>query len=209
MATSKRVSKEQERKRRLILEAAKRLFAKEGFDNVSMRRIAAEADYSPAAIYRYFRSKREILSHLRNQGFAEFSSNRAYLEESLSPEELLREAGRSYIRFAMNNPDDFHLMFCTSCREVDLEGELAGASLESYRRFRSMVGRVVESGYFGDADEEAVAFGLWAGVQGLASLITSGRAQIFSESDVDDLMERVLRFLRRPAGTGDRSQGKR
>lgn len=195
-----RVQKEQERKRRLILDAAKRLFMQDGFENVSMRRIAAEAEYSPAAIYRYFVSKREILSHLRNEGFTEFSKRRTRIDASLPPEDLLRQAGRNYIQFAMDNPDDFYLMFCTSCNEVDLEGELAAESLRSYEQFRSMVGTVVASGYFGDTDEETVAFGLWSGVQGLASLITSGRAEVFSETDVDELIDRVLRFLRRPGG---------
>ncbi len=203
MAISKRVKKEQERKRRFILDAAKRLFVLEGFENVSMRRIAAEADYSPAAIYRYFRNKREILSHLRNEGFIKFGLRREQRSDSLPPAELLRQTGRSFLQFAMDNPDDFHLMFCTSCNEVDLEGELAAESLRSYERFRDMVGKVVASGYFGDVDDETVAFGLWAGVQGLASLVTSGRAKVFSESEVDELIERVLRFLRRPGGGGE------
>lgn len=200
MAGNKRIRQEQERKRRLILDAAKTLFMRDGFENVSMRRIAAAAEYSPAAIYRYFRSKREILSHLRNEGFTDFHGRQKKLDTSLPPEELLYRASRNYIRFALEKPADFYLMFCTTCEEVDLEGELAEESLRSYRHFREVIAHVVSTGYFGDVDEDAVAFGLWSGVQGLASLVISGRVEVFCECDIDELVDRVLRFLRRPGG---------
>ncbi len=197
MNTKERKEKERERKQRMILDAAKNLFIREGFDNVSMRRIALAAGYSPAAIYRYFSNKREILSHLREEGFRAFHVRQKQYDQSLEPVKLLRQAGRGYLRFAMEHPDDFHLMFCTTCEEVDLEGELAAESLRVFEHFRSMVVRIVKSGYFGDVDEEAAVFGLWAGVQGLANLVTSGRMQVLSDRDVDELLESTLNFLRR------------
>ncbi|KAB1440866.1 TetR/AcrR family transcriptional regulator [Pseudodesulfovibrio senegalensis] len=206
MGKQARKEQEREHKRRLILDAAKGLFIRQGFDNVSMRGIAAAAGYSPAAIYRYFPGKRAILSHLRNEGFREFHAGQLAQEGAQKPEEMLRRAGRNYLRFAMENPDDFHLMFCTSCEEVDLEGELAEESMQSYHHFRNRMAQVVRSGYFGDVDEEAVVFGLWSGVHGLASLAVSGRLGVFSDSDLDTLLEKTLRFLRRPGTTCDCKQ---
>lgn len=206
MGKQMRKEREREQKRRLILDAAKELFIRQGFDNVSMRGIAAAAGYSPAAIYRYFSGKRAILSHLRNEGFREFHAGQKARAGDVEPVEMLQRAGRNYLRFAIENPDDFHLMFCTSCEEVDLEGELAAESLQAHHYFRDRVAQVVQSGYFGDVDEEAVVFGLWAGVHGLASLVTSGRVRAFSDCELDELLEKVLRFLRRPGAVDDGSQ---
>ncbi len=57
MSTKNRREREREKMRRRILDAAKDLFVKEGFENVSMRRIAGVIEYSPGAIYRYFKNK--------------------------------------------------------------------------------------------------------------------------------------------------------
>jgi AcrR family transcriptional regulator len=62
----------QGRMRRRILRAAMRLFPKQGFPNVTIRKLAAEIGYSPATIYRYFEDKDEIFFALRGEGFARF-----------------------------------------------------------------------------------------------------------------------------------------
>ena len=115
--------------RRRILDAAKKLFVKEGFDNVSMRMIAARIEYSPAAIYRYFANKREILSALREEGFARYVQRQEMGKEVYpDPLERLREGGRAYIRFALSEPEYYQLMFSTSCEQVELEGKWATSS---------------------------------------------------------------------------------
>src|SRR3954447_5694758 len=44
-----------------ILEAARRVAAREGARDLSLRGVAAEAGFAPAALYGYFRSKDELL----------------------------------------------------------------------------------------------------------------------------------------------------
>src|SRR5262245_54687032 len=55
--------------RRAILDAARELFVAEGFQNVSIRKIAERIEYSPAAIYGYFPSKDDIFFALAEEGF--------------------------------------------------------------------------------------------------------------------------------------------
>ena len=55
--------------RALILEKAKMLFYEHGYSSITVRRIAREIGYSPAAIYLYFRNKDQILYELHNAGF--------------------------------------------------------------------------------------------------------------------------------------------
>lgn len=200
MGTTRRREKDREVMRRRILDAAKQLFVKQGFDNVSMRRIAGAIEYSPAALYRYFKNKREILSTLRNEGFQQFvKSQRGRTEAIPDPLERLHSAGRDYLHFALNEPEYFYLMFCTSCEEVDMEGDLAEKSMESYALFYQNVEECVVGGIFGDVDVNAVVFALWAGVHGLAHLANSGRFGLtVGVQDFDRLLDEVLTFSLRP-----------
>lgn len=187
--------------RRRILDAAKALFVKEGFDNVSMRRIAGAIEYSPAALYRYFRNKREILSALRNEGFERFvRRQKAVGADCADPMDRLKVEGLDYIHFALEEPDNFQLMFCVNEDKVALDGEHAECAMESFELFQSTVAACLADGRFGDRALEEVLFSLWAGVHGLAHLLITGQIQALAEGvDVERLLENILDFNMRPA----------
>jgi len=200
MSTRKRRERDKKKMRRCILDAAKQLFVREGFSNVSMRRIAGKIDYSPAAIYRYFKNKREILSVLREEGFARYvEQQKAGFDRYPDPLERLRAGGRWYIRFAMSEPEYYHLMFSTNCSEVDLKGEWAASSIASYSNFRSTVEECVATGYFGDVELDTVVFALWSGVHGFAHLMSTGQVDILGEDlEIDSFLDHIMEFWMRP-----------
>lgn len=186
--------------RRRILDAAKQLFVKQGYDNVSMRGIAAAIEYSPAALYRYFKNKREILSVLRDQGFQRFvQSQQERIQDVADPLERLRRGGRAYLQFALHEPEHFYLMFGTSCDEVNMEGDCAGYSMKSYRLFYQTVQECVDSGHFGEVSVDTAVFALWSGMHGLAHLINSGRVGVLAGTlDIDSLIDSIQAFNTRP-----------
>src|SRR4026209_700411 len=69
MGIKERQERDREAVRRAILDAARELFVAEGFQNVSIRKIAERIEYSPAAIYGYFPSKDDIFFELAEEGF--------------------------------------------------------------------------------------------------------------------------------------------
>jgi len=69
MGIKERQERDREAVRRAILDAARDLFVAEGYDNVSIRKIAERIEYSPAAIYGYFPSKDDIFLRSRKKGF--------------------------------------------------------------------------------------------------------------------------------------------
>src|SRR5437764_8341723 len=69
MGIKERQERDRESVRRAILDAARDLFVAEGFQNVSIRKIAERIEYSPAAIYGYFPSKDDIFFALAEEGF--------------------------------------------------------------------------------------------------------------------------------------------
>src|SRR6516162_9715634 len=69
MGIKERQERDREAVRRAILDAARELFVTEGFQHVSIRKIAERIEYSPAAIYSYFPSKDDIFFALAEEGF--------------------------------------------------------------------------------------------------------------------------------------------
>ena len=69
MGIKERQERDREAVRRAILDAARELFVAEGYQNVSIRKIAERIEYSPAAIYSYFPSKDDIFFALAEEGF--------------------------------------------------------------------------------------------------------------------------------------------
>src|SRR6185503_9489008 len=69
LGVKERQEREREAVSRAILDAARDLFVAEGYQNVSIRKIADRIEYSPAAIYSYFPSKDDIFFALAEEGF--------------------------------------------------------------------------------------------------------------------------------------------
>lgn len=99
-------------KRGLILEAARTVFEAEGLDGASLRSIAAEAGYTPAALYFHFDSKEAIYAEVLQASLARLSA--VVLEaigEADGPAERLRAAATAFFRFYADNPRDLDLGF--------------------------------------------------------------------------------------------------
>src|SRR5690348_2216152 len=92
MGIKERQERDREAVRRAILDAARELFVTEGFQHVSIRKIAERIEYSPAAIYSYFPSKDDIFFALAEEGFRLLGSpaGRAEQLKHLAPLERLR-----------------------------------------------------------------------------------------------------------------------
>src|SRR5690242_15267152 len=92
MGIKERHERDREMVRQLILDAARDLFVKEGFENVSIRKIAEKIEYSPAAIYGYFPSKDDIFFSLAEDGFRLLYGSRERFTEmnALPPLERIR-----------------------------------------------------------------------------------------------------------------------
>ena len=69
MTISTRKERQKEELRGKILQAAKELFMKKGFEDTSIRNIAEKIEYSPTTIYLYFKDKDDIFCELHKEGF--------------------------------------------------------------------------------------------------------------------------------------------
>jgi AcrR family transcriptional regulator len=113
MGSLERREREREEIRGRILDAARRLFAAEGYDAVSMRKIAEAIEYSPTAIYAHFRDKESLVEELCRCDFSALGEGFSRLSGIADPVERIRALGRAYIMFAVEHPQHFRFMFMT------------------------------------------------------------------------------------------------
>jgi AcrR family transcriptional regulator len=115
MGIKERHERDREAVGRAILDAARELFVSEGYQNVSIRKIAERIEYSPAAIYGYFPSKDDIFFALAEEGFRLLGepedAGAATRLETLEPLDRLREIFWHVYEFGRKQPQYFSLMF--------------------------------------------------------------------------------------------------
>ncbi len=108
MTIEKRREREKEEMRELILSAAGEIIAAEGFDKLSVRKIAKKIEYSPSIIYHYFNDMDEILNNVMQRGYSKIVSAVTSAEVvGSSPEARLQEMTANYIKAALSMPDEF------------------------------------------------------------------------------------------------------
>ena len=112
MGVKERQVREREAVARGILDAARDLFVAEGYQNVSIRKIADRIEYSPAAIYSYFPSKDDIFFALAEEGFhLLFSSAKPEPETGGDGLDAVRAPFWHLYQFSRRHPEYFALMF--------------------------------------------------------------------------------------------------
>src|SRR5215475_2549981 len=113
MGIKERQGREREAIRRAILDAARDLFVRDGYQNVSIRKIAERIEYSHAAIYGYFSSKDDIFYALAEEGFRLLYGDRETYTglDHLPPLDRIRAIFMRLYEYSREHPQYFALMF--------------------------------------------------------------------------------------------------
>ena len=181
MGIKERQIRDREAVRRSILDAARELFVAEGFQNVSIRKIAERIEYSPAAIYGYFPSKDDIFFALAEEGFRLLGdpgrpSRQAQLEQ-LPPLERVRAIFWRLYEFSREQPQYFALMFVDrSVPRISREYERFAFAREMKGHIAQEIQACVDSGVLPASIDPAVAMRvLMVGLLGVAVMRLSER----------------------------------
>ena len=186
-----------------LLKAATEIIAESGVDALSMRKLADRVGVSRTAPYHHFRDKQALLSALALNGFRTYIAEveQISLDKQLSPDQKLEQFVRYYLRFAMQNPEIYNLMFGHSLwKSGQPSEELRAEAHESFRRFVSFVAQWQQDGAIPPGCEplrfSQVA---WSALHGLCRLVIDG---IYVEpSSIDAICDTLLAMFRQQIGT--------
>jgi AcrR family transcriptional regulator len=185
-----------------ILAAAERLLIQTGDQGaVSVRAIADAAGVTPPSIYLHFADKSELLMAVCEARFTDFLR---FLDGAIAgiddPLEALWAMGRAYVRFGLDNPEHYRIMFMTRplSEEVPLD-RLPG--MTTFGRLVESVARCMDAGAIAAGDAFLVSTNLWTAVHGITSLLIA--RPDFPWPDLDRMMALLVdvqsRGLQAPA----------
>jgi TetR/AcrR family transcriptional regulator, fatty acid metabolism regulator protein len=132
----------QEEKRRVLLDAAVRVFARNGFHGARVGDIAEEAGVAHGLLYHYFSSKDEVLQTVFRENWGELLDRFQAVEASDEPaDEKLRGIVKILLRTWRNDPDLVTVMV----REVGRSPHLA-TQVDDIGKGFEVIQRVIEQG---------------------------------------------------------------
>jgi AcrR family transcriptional regulator len=185
-----------------LLAATERLMIESGgADSVSIRAIADAVGVTPPSIYLHFPDKEALIVAVCERHFEIFDSVIEQAGATVDdPVESLRRRARAYVRFGLDNPEPYRILFMSRTGGDRRLEVITGAGGRAFQHLVDAVQRAIESGDFRTVDSTFAATALWTAVHGITSLLIS--LPDFPWPDVDALVDHVcdiqIRGLREP-----------
>lgn len=191
--------------REAIIDAAESIFTSEGEEGISMRRLAEAIDYSPAAIYKYFASKDDLFTAIREMFFERLMSRiKEAMGEGGEVAPLCARCIRAYIETGMEEPNHYMMAFSPSVTSRPHVHEEKEVAFEAEAALVSMIQQGQAEGVFRDVDPRMASKSVWASLHGLTMLIVCledfpqgmpGSEHITREAVIDLHTDLIIRGL--------------
>ena len=190
--------------RQEIIDAARDILAREGYEQLSLRKVAERIEYSPTAIYLHFEDKGDLVFQVREDTFGRIVSELESLEsEFKDPVARLREGMRRYVAFGLRHPQHYLATFVAV--PLDQPPEDAARydnpdsnGMRALGILRANVMACVDAGKFKKADPDVTTRAIWAAMHGVTSLLI--QMPNFSWGDqkavVDSVIDSAIEGLR-------------
>jgi AcrR family transcriptional regulator len=178
-----------------LLHEAAAMIAEGGTESVTMRALGERLGVSRAAPYRHFEDKTSLLVAVAAAGFRQLSERLEEIEAGAprSSVERVRRMGEEYVRFALENPAHYRLMYGREAMGRQNLPELRQAGSDLFKQLVDVIRAYQDSGGIKREDPRAQAYVAWSAVHGLASLLIEG--QIISTVDVDALIRQTTQTV--------------
>lgn len=158
-----------------LCDVAERLFAEHGLEAVTIRQLAAELGVSAMTPYRYFQDKDAILAAVRTRGFDRHAEalETARAEAGGDAVAKANAIGAAYVRFALEHPEAYKLMFDVNQPTAEAYPDFVRASTRSKATMTAHLLDLKAAGLF-DGDPEYVGHLYWAALHGPIMLQLTG-----------------------------------
>ncbi|MEL6554721.1 MAG: TetR/AcrR family transcriptional regulator [Cyanobacteria bacterium J06621_11] len=173
--------------RQALLKAALELLKIKDAKSISLREVARTAGVSHTAPYRHFEDKAALLAAIAKEGFIEFGD---YLKAAVEaanarPVESLQATGIAYVRYALDHPTHFRVMFGSFPADEPADSELYCVSKGTFQILVDIIKSGQAAGLMRAGDPEFLALGKWSMVHGLAMLLLDGMLPTSEETSLE------------------------
>ncbi len=171
MGITERKERQKAELRQRILEAARAIVLEDGLEGLTMRRVADAIEYSPATIYLHFPGRDEIAVELMQDAFEQLVNSFRPLAAIADPVERVVQIGLAYVRFGMENPETYRLIFMDA---PQLSHEVIcpeGSQADPFAFLTHTVEEMIATGRLEPGlRAEMLSQLLWAAMHGIVSL---------------------------------------
>jgi AcrR family transcriptional regulator len=184
---------EGERLRDDILHAAEQLLLTTAdADAVSIRAVAEAVGVTPPSIYLHFTDKTDLIFQVCQQHWERFNEHmRSAVDGIDDPTEWLLTIGRAYIRWGLDNPEHYRILFMSKPDDVPQHVDRSDVLMSGVLGdVLTVLARAVDKGRLA-GDPTVIGYGAWAAAHGLTSLLISCPSMPWP--DREQLTDRVLR----------------
>ena len=162
-----------------LLDETARILAEEGESALSLRRLASNLGVSRTAPYNHFDNKDALLTAVAEEGFKRFEKamkDTRRKHRDSTGNEMLRALVRTYLKFALNNPEYYDLMYGRKSWHGGAQTEsLATTARKVMRQDIERMERLQEKGLI-SAHVDVVYFEriMWGALHGISRLNLDG-----------------------------------
>ncbi|MFC9993456.1 TetR/AcrR family transcriptional regulator [Nocardia sp. NPDC127526] len=159
-----------------LMRASLQLIDSEGLAAVSLRRVAREAGVSPGAPYHHFADRSALLAALSTRGFEILRDEIAAAKAQASgPRDALSKLAAGYVRFAVEQPAYFRLMFRPELSQPEKHPDAMVAGEAAFAVLAETVEEAVRAGDLPADQASALTVAWWSLAHGLAALTVDGQ----------------------------------
>jgi AcrR family transcriptional regulator len=174
MGIAERRQLEKEAIRKKIIDTASDILAKEGYESLSIRKIASRIEYSPGIIYHYFTDKAEVVASVVEEGYGKILKTISETPIDMdNPAKSIEKVLTAYINLMLEAPQQFRAVLMNDIEgiqdKVNMLQEGISKERKSIQGLCKLIEAGMEKGKFRKMDVELTAQIIWTSTHGLLS----------------------------------------
>jgi AcrR family transcriptional regulator len=181
--------------RQALLAAALRTIQKHGVQALTLRAVGKDLGVSQTALYRHFADKSALLAAVAREGFRLLRLALVAGRESAEGLDGFQAMGEAYVRFAVENPSHYRVMFGADLALAEPDPELEAEGAASFQVLVDALIELERAALIRPDPAQELARYVWAIVHGIAMLAIDGRLAR-QNAGVDSVVRFSLERLR-------------
>jgi len=144
-----------------------------GYNNLSLRKLATMCDVSHAAVYKHFSNKDDLFMAMQEhvkEAFANQLDAAAIKNKNLASEEILFELASAYVELFLEHPTYYNFIYSSGEIDIDFDDSKMNSNYRAFEIFRDAAMKLLRE--IGVEDNEIIKMiiGMWAVVHGITQI---------------------------------------